>query len=300
MNASGAGNLEATLSVTFTALSAGHAVSADQFEPNIPLEDQAFYHDLDFVLVNYELALGYSLASWVTLETKIPYRSAYTEARFLDEADQPLDDFESIHHRDEVVAGLGDVSFGARFSLLPAGQVKGLHVFTSLGLSVPSGSTRPNPFTLGREGKRHQHIFFGTGTVDPYLSVALNYRMEWVSLSGFVYGRLSLYENRYGYTGSGTIYGGVDAMSDFGLQSFKASLGTHVMREFPAKWGDENAENSGRTDLMIALRLHWLFTDSWRLYGGVKVPVYTDTLGGQLEIPVMADLGISFSGNILD
>ena len=275
-------------------------MSPDQFEPNIPLDKQAFYHDLDFALVNVELALGYSLAHWVTLETRIPYRVAHTTASFLNELDEPIEDFESIHHRTETLTGVGDITFGARFSLLPPGLVDGLMVLTSVGISAPSGGTRPNPFELGRQGHRHQHIFFGTGTIDPYASLALSYRMDWGRLSGFVFGRVSLYENRYGYTGPGMVYGGVNAASDFTLETFEASLGVHIMREFPAKWGSENAENSGRTDLMIALGLSWQASESWRLRTGVKVPVVLDALGGQLEIPIIADVGISFTGDILN
>lgn len=300
ISASGAGNLEASLSISFTAVSAGHAVSADQFEPGIPLDKQAFYHDLDFALINAELAFGYSLASWVTLETKIPVRSAYVQAHFLDEANQPLDDFESIHHRDEAIVGLGDVAFGARFMLIGPGVIDGLMLFGSLGVTAPSGGTRPNPFELGRQGKRHQHIFFGSGTVDPYATLAASYAMGWGRLSAFLYGRMALYENAYGYKGPGTLYSGIDATSDFTLSYLEASLGAHVMKEFPAKWGDENAENSGRTDLMVALGATYIMNDAWRLRAGLKIPVYTDTVGGQLQIPVIADIGISFSGNILD
>ena len=173
-------------------------------------------------------------------------------------------------------------------------------VMISAGLSAPSGSTRPNPIALAREGQRHQHIFFGTGTIDPYLSAAMTYRMDWGRVSGFVHGRVSLYENRYGYRGPGVIYGGIDTASDFGLASFEASVGVHAMREFPATWGDENAENSGRTDLMAAVGVSWRMSDSWRLRAGAKVPFYTEAIGGQLKIPIIADLGVAFSGNILE
>jgi hypothetical protein len=199
-----------------------------------------------------------------------------------------------------VLAGLGDVSLGARFDLLSGLDIDGLVVLLSAGITAPSGSTRPNPFSLGRDGKRHQHIFFGTGTVDPYLSAAITYRMDWGRLSGFVHGQASLYENRYGYRGPGVIYGGVDAGSGFGLEVFEVSAGIHAMREFPATWGDENAENSGRTDLMVALGVSWQMNDAWRLRAGAKVPFYTAALGGQLQIPIIADLGVAFSGNILN
>lgn len=300
IEASGAGNLEVSLTVSVTAVSASHSVSADQFEPNIPLDKQAFHHDLNFTLVNYELGLGYSLASWVTVETRVPLRTAYTNAGFRDELKEPLDDFESIHHRDEVLAGLGDVSFGARFNVLDGLETGGLVVLLSVGLTAPSGSTRPDPFALARAGLRHQHIFFGTGTIDPYLSAAVAYRMDWGRLSGFVHGRASLYENRYGYRGPGVIYGGVNAASGFGLEAFEANAGLHVMREFPAKWGDENAENSGRTDLMLAMGVSWQMNEAWRMRAGAKVPVYTEVLGGQLQIPIIADLGLTFSGDILN
>jgi hypothetical protein len=274
-------------------------VSADQFEPGVPLADQAFYHDLDFVLVNWELSLDYALTTWMNLDVRVPVRLASVDATFLNQHDEVLPDFNSIHHRDETLTGLGDIAFGARFDLLPADLVEGLMVLLSAGVTAPSGSTRPDPFVLGSDGQRHQHMFFGTGTIDPYLALVVAYDLSWMRLLGFVHGRASVYRNRYGYRGPGTVYAGIDGSSDFGLGTLVASAGVHVMSETPATWGDRNAENSGRTDLLIALGIAWQASDAWRLQTGVKIPVWTEAIGGQLDIPIIWDIGVRFTTNAL-
>lgn len=252
------------------------------------------------MLINWDLAVGYALTSWVTAELRLPIRLASVEATFLDHHKDDLPEFESIHHRDETLVGVGDVAFGARFAVLPPGLVEGLFIMVSAGISVPSGGIRPDPFVLGADGKDHQHVFFGSGTVDPYGAITLSYQMPWVRLLGFVHAQGSLYRNRYGYRGPGTIYGGLDLASDFGLEVFGASAGVHLMQELPAKWGSEDAKNSGRKDLLIAGGVSYKLNESWRLYTGVKVPVWTETVGGQLSIPVIWDLGVQLTTSVED
>lgn len=252
------------------------------------------------MLINWELAVGYALTSWVTAELRVPLRMAMVEATFLDHHEDDLPDFESIHHRDETLIGLGDIAFGARFSVLPPGLVDGLFILVSAGITLPSGGIGPDPFVLGEAGKYHQHVFFGSGTVDPYGAVAISYRMTWLRLLGFLHARGSLYANRYGYRGPGTIYSGLDASTDFGLEIFGVSAGVHVMHELPAKWGAQEAKNSGRTDLLAATGLSWQVSEAWRVYTGVKVPVWTHTIGGQLSIPVIWDIGVQLTTNVED
>jgi hypothetical protein len=72
------------------------------------------------------------------------------------------------------------------------------------------------------------------------------------------------------------------------------------LHENPATWGEEAAENSGRTDLLLALGVSWQLCDAWRLHTGFKVPVWTEVVGGQLEIPVIWDLGVRFVTRVED
>ena len=289
------GQIELGLSQTLTAVTTGHPVSADQFEPGIPLESQAFYHDLAFLLVNWQLSAGYSLTSWMTAEVQVPLRLAHIDAAFLNEDGEVLPGFESIHHRNETLFGLGDVAVGLRFLLLPPGLIDGLVVSISAGLSLPTGGIEPDPFERGRRGQKHQHIFFGTGTVDPYAALAVALDLEWLRLVGFGHAQGSLYANRYDYQGTGKIYAGLDVATDFSLEVFDTSLGLHALHEMPAQWANERAENSGRTDLMVALSFGFQVAAEWRLHTGVKLPFWSQTIGGQLDIPVIWDIGVRFS-----
>ena len=41
-----------------------------------------------------------------------------------------------------------------------------------MGLALPSGRTESDPWILGDSGKKHLHIQFGNGTVDPLLNLS--------------------------------------------------------------------------------------------------------------------------------
>ena len=105
----------------------------------------------------------------------VPIRVTRLEASFHDQNGQTLESFESIHHDTETLAGLGDVRIGAQFQVLNPSIVSGLILAVGAGLEVPTGHVEPDPFELGRQGIKHQHMFFGSGTVNPYASLALNY-----------------------------------------------------------------------------------------------------------------------------
>ena len=72
---------------------------------------------------------------------------------------------EELHHRNETLVGLTDPWLSVR-----AGQQRGpWSAIFRIGATLPVGNTVPNPFELAREGKVHEHIQFGTGTVDPFI-----------------------------------------------------------------------------------------------------------------------------------
>jgi hypothetical protein len=102
----------------------------------------------------------------------------------------------NIHHRNEVLWGLSD----GRLILWRFGHVADqVVVGLGLGSSLPFGRTYDDPFTLGAEGKEHQHFQHGTGTFDPLVSAnAMVSGERWGGWSTFSL-RLPLYANGKGY-----------------------------------------------------------------------------------------------------
>jgi hypothetical protein len=76
------------------------------------------------------------------------------------------------------------------------------------GLSLPIGQTVENPIVLGREGKVHEHIQFGTGTFDPLVSVLWTTPLPWLgsSILAAADGQFPLYENSKGYRAPFTVH----------------------------------------------------------------------------------------------
>ena len=130
------------------------------------------------------------------MEFQLPYDVKHQTAKYLtpegNEFDNPEGD---LHHRDETLQGLGDLKI--LFNYRPTGIFKeedSLHL--GFGLSVPTGRIEEDPYDLGDLGLKHQHIQFGTGTVDPLFRLGYSIHPgEW-NISLTMGGQVPLYENR--------------------------------------------------------------------------------------------------------
>ncbi|MCA9666630.1 MAG: transporter [Myxococcales bacterium] len=282
------------LNWTGTFLHAEHDVDHDQFEPGIPDDDQARRHVLDFAMMDWTVTALYGITNRVGVEFALPVRMNIARAAFKDAAGNNLSAFSSIHHRDETLVGIGDIQLGARFALLRRTRGSGWALALQGGLSIPTGNTEHNPFELGRQGRAHQHIFFGTGTVIPYVGFQASYAFRRLSLAAWAVAQPSLYDNSKGYRASTRVAGAIGVLSSFGLRRWGFLLSPEVFVETPAKWEGERAENSGRIDLMATAGVFFTPSSSWQLSLLVKVPYYRYVFGGQLNAPVLGLLGVTY------
>lgn len=250
-------------------------------------------------LMDLTLAAHYRFSDLLGLELVAPLRTTSIEAGFLDENREPLTDT-SIHHRNERLIGLADLQVTATTEITRFTKSHKTLIGLRLGLSLPTGGTEPNPFTLGNAGKEHQHMFFGSGTVDPLLGVDFVTQLPGVSLVGWVFGKGSLYENEHGYTGPTQINGAIGAQSNLGLKDIGVVLQQEWMHEWPAWWRDESgdatkARNSGRTDWIANLTAFWNATPSLTFNAALRIPYYTQSQGGQLSMPAIVSLGAQYT-----
>ena len=122
-------------------------------------------HVIRLALFHSELEADYGATDKLTLTLKLPYDIKDQHVSYTTLSGQPyVPPYGDIHHRTETLRGVGDAELKALFPLGPNLQI-------GAGLSIPLGHTVPNPIVLGREGKTHEHIQFGTGTFDPLISV---------------------------------------------------------------------------------------------------------------------------------
>ena len=275
---------------------ASHHVDANQFEPGIPDPNQADQHVLDFFFLNITPYFNFFVSPSWDVGIEVPVRMVNAHAVFLGFDGEVLDGFESIHHRNEVLWGLTDVPVDVGWTLqnpLPVGHQLKLR----LGATLPFGHTEPNPFALGRAGQAHQHIFFGTGAVNPIGSISYVMPVRQHRLFLFSDGQYAFYANEYAYQGPSILTSG--ASFNFIVNpSWQARATFIAYQEWPAKWDGENARNSGRLDAIPGLGVRWQSEEGVGIGLSAQFPVNIKTAGGQMRMPMLLSLNVSFVGQI--
>lgn len=251
-----------------------------------------YWHVLDVTVSETTATTSVGLADNVGLELLAPLRTVTTRVRFEDEERRPFVPAEGdIHHRDETVAGSGD----PWLMLHVARPGRTWTAAARAGVSIPLGGTEPDPFELGRLGRRHQHVQLGTGTWDPLLGLAVGRRFGPFGLTATGFARLAFAENEHGYRAGHRFQAGV--LADRAVSGpWRASAGLELSREEPERWHgrlDEEEGNLGRTDLLLSLGLARPVGGLGALRLAVGVPVLTRTRGAQLDYPFIVSVGLA-------
>jgi hypothetical protein len=275
-----------------------HSVEPEQHEPGVADPDQPAHHELDIGMLEWDFDAQLGLHRRFALELLLPIRATIIDATFRDAAGLEQPGFASIHHRDETIAGIGDVLLAGRIGLVLPDNVPRWTLSMRAGASLPTGHTEPDPFALGEQGEVHQHMFFGSGTVDPVLGLDTNIAFDRWALVGWSFTRLPFYENRHGYRASTVVTGGIGAQSGFGLRRWTFLLQPEIYFETPALWSGRPARNSGRTSLLATGGVFVRPDDRWQLHLLVKVPYVSWAKGGQLRWPIVATLGFTYTFDI--
>jgi len=282
-------------------LDGGHPVEeAQRTEPGVAAEDQPHGHEIIAVPMAWTLGASFGVHDRIALDLKIPVHATVIDAGFTDSELQTIANFESIHHRNETVAGIGDLRLGLRVAGLLGNEVPGLRLTLRVAVSFPTGGVEDDPFRLGEEGHSHQHTFFGAGTVMPEMRFDISYAWPDVTLSGWFQSRLAFYEGPKQYKPSSVASGGIALGTGFGLERWTFTLGQEVFHEAPALWAGEPAENSGRTELLLSFNVNWQVDDTWSLRFAAKTPYATWSRGQQFKFPFLGVVGVQWSKDLID
>ena len=262
-----------------------------EYEPEIA------EHRIEMRLLDVNLAARYQLNSVWGVEVAAPVRVVEVDASYFGHDGERLaNDISDIHHRDERFVGMGDVQMmgTVQFPSVLAGWNTNLSL--RLGFSLPSAGVEPNPFELGEVGKRHQHIFFGSGTVDPIVGVSFRTAFQGFDLMGWTLGKTAVSSNEYGYQAPTAVSGALGIKGGFGLESIEFVLQQELLHEEPAQWERadgtmDSALNSGRTELIASLGVFWKATRNLNAYALAKVPYYRRVREGTLKIPGYVSVG---------
>lgn len=152
-------------------------------------------HHVSLGLTHTEMTAEYGLRENMELALRLPYdvKAMHVHYTTLDGAPY-VPPYGDIHHRTETLRGISDPSLDAQFA---AGDAWIL----ALGTTLPAGHIVPDPIVLGREGKTHEHIQFGSGTFEPRLAAQWHRGVFFARTEA----KLSLYENREGYRAPTTL-----------------------------------------------------------------------------------------------
>jgi hypothetical protein len=254
-------------------------------------EEPPQIHDQRFAIGELRASIEHGLTDALGVELQLPLRLTRTTIQFRRLDGTPVSlDYENIHHRNETLFGPGDPWVLGRYAF-SLGEVR---LAARAGFTVPLGSTEEDPFALGDAGQPHQHIQFGSGTVQPLL--ALEAGREWEAWGARVWGQaqLSVAENSHGFRAGhrfGAGLAGVLKVAD----SLRLSAGADVAHEQPERWDGvvQQDGNLGRTDVLVGGGLHWAVKDV-RLGLTLQVPVYSHIIGhhGQLSYPGLLGLTV--------
>lgn len=155
-------------------------------------------HHVGLGLTHTELSAEYGIREQMQLSLRLPYDVKAMSVRYTTLAGAPYTPpYGDIHHRTETLTGLSDAS-------LQLDVARGDAWIFGFGTTLPIGHIVPDPIVLGREGKTHEHIQFGSGTFEPRLA-AQWLRDGGVRLFARAEARVSLYENREGYRAPSTL-----------------------------------------------------------------------------------------------
>jgi hypothetical protein len=296
------GTLNLSLSVTATGAHTGHIESCPDINgpgcARMPVPDE--WHDLTLFFGELRLHAEYGLTSWLSADLFWTLRVVHVGFQLEDAVTRmPITPpfGPDIHHRTETLVGLTDPWLSFR-----AATVLGPWAFSfRLGATLPVGSTVPNPFELEREGKEHEHIQFGTGTVDPLAGVELRRAIGRFVISGWLLAKTSLYQNSHHYQAGSQLIAGANASSALWTGRWRFMLGALVYNEQAERWDGiiESEGNLGRTDLLIDTAISCRVARQWTATLSARIPVYSHAAGAQLSTPAFVELGIARSFDLV-
>ena len=251
-------------------------------------------HDQALVITEARLALDVGLTRRFAASVMLPFRLIDTSIRYLDESGGEVELVTpSTHHRNEIVSGLADPMVLAGTSA----TVGGWRLAVRVGTTVPLGRTEEDPFAAGDMGLAHQHIQLGTGTFNPVLSIEAARSWGAWRVGAFGLTQQALYENGKGYHAGDRYAAGVVARRRLGAR-WSARGGVDVQAESAERWnGVSHTDdgNRGRFDLIAGVGGSYAVGRGVTFDAALKVPIVTHAVGGQLDMPALLEVGVSWS-----
>ena len=241
-----------------------------------------------------DLSLG--ILPWLAVDARWSLRIAdvnptYTE---LDASEKLVPN--DIHHHDQILVDVTDPWLVARLATVD----EGLFGMFRVGLTFPAGRTEQDPYALGREGKSHEHLQAGTGTIVPVVGFAIGVTVARettvpVSISLGGTGLFSTYDNAEGFRAPSRVYANhrvTAALLDRTLMPFVETTFAHETEEY---WqGEPGLEGSNvRSEIYVGGGAAWRFYENWAIDLAARARVATLTHAPTFDTYGVFTLGAS-------
>lgn len=281
------------LSLDATTMRSSHVAECPDLGPQCETGAPTPYnHNLRNWAYGATLDAQYGVTSWLSLAVSLPYRAVTTTVNYTDLAGQPhTPEPPDTHHQNRTITGFADP-----IALAILGKA-----FGPVGFAVRAGAMLPlgrtldeDPFHLGHEGKVHEHVQFGAGTVRPVLGSTLGFDFGRFGLDAWSLGVLSLSTNAIGYKPGQRLVTGGRVSSTLSTRG-RYGLGLEISHESAETWSGlaKQDGNQGRTDVVALGTVRYPLTMGLGLFGVVRVPLYVNAVGAQLNYPLHLQLGIA-------
>jgi len=266
------------------------ATQHDDFDNVVGQGAIPIVHDQNIILSEARLALDVGLTERFSASLVFPVRLVSTSIRYLDGSGMPVQLVTpSPHHRDETLFGLGDPMLLGAVSE----AFGGLNVTARAGFTIPIGRTQRDPFAM--PALPHQHIQFGTGTVNPVLAAEVGYGWGKWRAFGFAFTQQIVYENSKGYKGGDRYAGGLGLRRALGQWSLRG--GVEMQAESLERWNGisyKDEGNQGRIDVYAGAGASWAASDRLSLDAALKIPFVNHVVNGQLQMPALVEIGATW------
>ena len=236
-------------------------------------------HVIALDLYHADLSASYGIGASSQLSLRIPYDVKDQHVRYETLDGQPyVPPYGDIHHRTETLWGVsdGELLFWKAPAFL-SGKSWGLAL--AAGTTLPIGKTIPDPVRLGLEGKRHEHLQFGSGTFDPRLVVSAFERAGRVLFGEAIDARLPVYESSGGYRPPVNIQWGVGPALSLG--AFTVSAQFSGQYQSVGKWHGLEDEGTGFTSGGTVLRGTYRASPKTTISAGIYREVFSHGSSGQ-------------------
>jgi len=236
-------------------------------------------HVIALDLYHADLFAAYGLGANSQLSLRVPYDVKDQHVHYETLDGQPyVPPYGDIHHRTETLRGLSD---GELLFWKAPGFLSGSSwgVTLAAGTTLPIGKTVPDPVRLGLEGKKHEHLQFGSGTFDPRLAVDAFERVGSVLFGEAVDARLPVYQSSGGYRPPVNIQWGAGPALPLG--AFAVSLQFSGQYQSVGKWHGLEDEGTGFTIGGVVIRGSYRASPKTEISAGLYREIFSHGSSGQ-------------------